>query len=234
MNSSFIIFPNKEKDTTHERWYKGRNIANLTHPCRVLVVSRPGGGKTTFVLNLILKQEPPFKRVYLMHPGLMEGDEESDSDDESQEPRVPEYDAIDYIPLRTIPEPKEFDASVKQLLVIDDMELRNSIKKEKHILNKLVSYASTHKNLSIIITSQCIFSQMLPAIGRFMNAFVVWHYDDANYMRMLAERIGIPKQKFHAWLSIMRSFGTHDSFMIDNTEGTPYPYRKNLCQSITL
>lgn len=186
------------------------------------------------VLNLILRQDPPFNKIYLLHPDL----KNTMDDDDEEEKKVKEYHSIDFIPLYGIPDPVYFkpvdkkDAKLKRLLVIDDMELRTLNKDEKKRLNKVLSYSSSHYNMSVFITSQDIFTQLNVAVVRFCNVFMVFPYSSINYNQMLLNRFGIPKKLQEKIIDEMKNYGTHDSLCIDRTENSPCPFRKNLYQPL--
>jgi hypothetical protein len=229
MASQIVLFTNKQKKH-HENWYAGRDLLNLPCPSRIVMAGKPNSGKTSIILNMILKAQPHYERIFLMHPAL-KSNETSDSDDEDDDDvvdEVPEYDHIDYEPLYEFPHPKFFDNGCKkQLLVIDDTELRTMKKEQKKRLNKVVSYSSSHYNLSIIVSSQDIYSQIPPCILRFANAVILWRFSDLRYMRMLLDNVGINKNHKEAIINEMDNYGLHDYLMVDNTLDTPARYRKN-------
>lgn len=232
-----VIFKNKSKDKFSEKWYTGRGMANYIHPFRMVICGRPNSGKSTNALNVILNQNPPFQRIYLMYPTLSDECDDSDddnTDDDKHSRLADEYSAIDYQPLTEFPKPNFFDAKYKNLLIIDDVELRDSIKKQRHVLNKLLSFTSSHKSLSIIITSQDLFSQCLPAVYRFMNVYCIYRFDDLNYLRMLLSRIGVDEKSREGLMSVIAKLDNHSFITIDRTDGTPAPMRLGHFEKIAL
>ena len=232
---SIVLFPNSDKKH-NEKWTIGRDLANFPNPARILICSKPSCGKSTTVLNLILRQDPPFRKIYLMHPDLKRTME--DGDDDPDEETVKEYSSIDFIPLYGIPDPVYFkpvdekDAKTKRLLICDDMELKTLNKDEKKRLNKVLSYSSSHYNMTVIITSQDIFTQLNVAVVRFCNVFIVYPYSSINYNQMILNRFGIGKKLSEKIIDEMKNYGMHDSICIDRTEGSPAPFRKNIYQKI--
>ena len=42
-------------------------MLNFPHPFRGVLLGPPNCGKTTTVKNTLMRQEPPFKRMYIIH-----------------------------------------------------------------------------------------------------------------------------------------------------------------------
>ena len=60
-----IPFENLDK-VFHERWEPHRDWLDIPHPFRMLFLSKPNGGKTTLILNMILRSalgKYPFRRT---------------------------------------------------------------------------------------------------------------------------------------------------------------------------
>ena len=230
---SIVLIQNKDKKH-NEFWTEGRDLANFPNPSRILICSKPSCGKSTTVLNLILRQDPPFQKIYLLHPDL----KNTMDDDDEDEMKVQEYESIDFIPLYGIPDPVYFkpidkkDAKTKRLLVIDDMELKTLNKDEKKRLNKVLSFSSSHYNMTVVTTSQDIFTQLNVALVRFCNVFIVYPYSSINYNQMIMNRFGISKKLQEKIIDEMKGYGVHDSICIDRTENSPCPFRKNLYQPL--
>jgi hypothetical protein len=190
------------------------------------LISKPNCGKSTLIKNFLLKANPPFRKIYLAHPALRQYDD--DIDDTIPDDVVKEYKELDYIPLNRIPPPKFFDNGCKkQCLILDDLELKNISKEEKSYLNKILSYSSTHYNLTIMTSSQDTISQMPVSVLRFCNVFCLWNYSELNYMTIILTRIGIGKKRREKVLNVMSKFGPHDFLMLDYTVDSPAMVRKN-------
>ena len=236
IKNKVVLFKSKDK-ASHEAWYPNRGITNFPTPFRAVIISPPNGGKTCVAKNLIISQEPPFKKIFLMHAEIPWHNEREDSDseneDDEEEDTVPEYSDIDYIPLNHIPKPKEFDGQ-KALLIIDDRTVKAMNKQERSEFARLFSFTSTHRNLSIIMCTQDAFHQLSTSVLRFANIFIVFHYDELNYLRMLADRIGVDRDKQSRFVSLLKNFDIHDSICLDKTQGTKYSIRKNLFELIDL
>ena len=227
---SLSLIPNADKKH-HEVWHPDSDLASFPCPSRIVLCAKPNGGKTTVVLNLLLKANPPYKKIFLMHPSLRAtGDTETDDDDvDEYSEEVPEYKHVDFSPLYDFPNPKFFDNDCKkQDLLIDDIELKTLTKEQKKRFNKILSYSSTHYNLTVVLTSQDIFTQLPVCALRFCNVFFLWRYSDLNYQRMILNRMGISKKTIEKVLDEMSGYGVHDFLTVDTTLDTPQKFRKNL------
>jgi len=232
--------PNADKKN-HEAWSEERKLINFPHPYRALISGLPNCGKTTSVLNLLVGAKPIFDNIFIIHPecfesNISEADESINKDIIIPECVINEYSGVKFTgALRYFPSPTYFDnvKDKKNLLIIDDVELRNYVKAKPYRttrINKLFSYTSTHRSLSIIITAQDIYSQLLPCIYRLCNVFILYKFKDANQIGLIARNIGIKKEKLESLFKLCKS--KHDSICIDNTADTPAPYRFNIINQV--
>ena len=219
---NFLENPDKK---THEIWSEGRSIINFPHPYRCLISGLPNCGKTTSVLNILVGAKPFFDNIFVIHPecfdsNIAEDDERINKDILVPDCKIAEYSGVEFTGgLRYFPSPSYFDVlqKKKNLLIIDDIELRNYVKGRPYRssrINKLFSYTSTHRSLSIIICSQDLYSQLLPAIYRFCNIFILYKFKDMNQVGLIARNIGVPKKKLEQLFEHLKT--THDSITIDN------------------
>lgn len=238
--------PNPDKKG-FETWSTSRNMVNFPHPYRCLITGPPNSGKSTLVLNILLAAQPTFDNIFILHPETFESnvpevDELKNNnilvtDGKDGKPLViDEYAGVHFTgSLKYFPSETYFDTikKKKNLLIIDDIEIRNYIKKrpyrEKRI-NKLFSYTSTHRSLSIIITCQDVYSQIIPCIYRFCNIFILYKFTDKNQISLLARNIGISKKSLEKLFALCRN--QHDNICLDKTINTPYPYRFNMLNDI--
>jgi len=221
--SDLVLIKNPDKKN-HEKWYEGRNLGDIPCPSRLICCGKPNSGKSTLITNFILKAEPFYERIFIAHPSLMACDEDDEETDE-----IPEYDNIDFEPIREFPKPKFFDNGCKkQLLIVDDISLKNLKKEEKANFNKLCSFASTHYNLTIIIGVQDSFSQLPVSVLRFCNVFNIWRYNDLCFVRMLLNRMGVSKKNSDVLLNELSQYKEHDFMTLDYTLDSPCRFRKNL------
>jgi AAA+ ATPase superfamily predicted ATPase len=232
MENKLVLFTIKDK-VGNEKWTPDRSLINYPVPSRILICSKPSSGKTSLILNIILNAKPYYKKIYLMHQALKNMDISPDGDDgvdEEAEEAVSEYASIDYIPLYDIPSPNFFkdDDNVKKLLVIDDIDLKHLSKQEKHNIGKILSYSSSHYNMTVIIALQDLFQQATVSIARFCNVFTVFPYADITYNRMLLNRMGISGKLSDKIINELKEYRIHDNITIDYTENSPARYRKNI------
>jgi len=218
--NKIIVFKNKDKDKYTEKWHPHKNLANFIRPYRMLILASPSRGKTNVIKNILLHAKPEFDNIYLMHCDLH---------------GTKEYEEIDYIPLEEIPEIEEFDRDFRNLLIIDDFSIGLLNKDELHKLQRLFSYVSTHRNLSIIITSQDLFSQQHNArfIVRYCNIFLLYKIKNLELLGLISKRLGLKKEDTEA---IFKEHITsqYDFLTIDDTQNSPAPLRKNLFDILEL
>ena len=206
-----FYLPNKDK-SNHEKWYKGRDLLNIPKPARIVLVGCPGSGKSNYIKNLILRAEPPYQKIYLLHP-----DEESKDYEDLGEDEI--------IRLDDIPDIDFCDPKVKNLLIIDDINLSNLKKDQKSRLDRLCGYCSTHRNLSVFLTSQDMFN-ILPSVRRNASVFVLYkNVPDLSSLATVASRTGLTSKKLFDIFEQCEN--TRDSVMIDLTPESPAKIRIN-------
>ena len=204
-----VIYENTDK-LFHEKWYKGRQMKNLPHPFRCILSGPPGSGKTNVILNLLVKNEPYFKEVIVIH---------CDAE------YTTEYDDVSARMLSDIPSPKEFDCKLKSFVIIDDIDYLRLPKEQKTNLNRLFGYVSTHKNISVCLTAQDIFN--IPCgVRRCSDVWILWQMNDLDAVSKLGRKINYTasqiKELFDKYIH-----DAHDYIMFDMTKNSPYPLRLN-------
>jgi hypothetical protein len=207
-----VLLPLKNADKAfHETWKLGRNALNFPHPFRGVFLGPPNSGKSTTVKNILLRANPPFEKVTVIHCDP-EGTAEYDDLGESMEIRG------------DIPQANEWSTDVKHLVIIDDLEVKDLPKEQKRNLDRLFGYVSTHKNISVCLCSQDAFN--VPAIvRRCSNLWVLWKGPDLDSMATVARKSGLSAKDMK---DIFNTFTSDkDSLWIDRTSKTPYPLRKN-------
>ena len=200
---------NKDKEF-HESWYKGRNMLNIPHPFRAVLLGPPNVGKGTICKNILLRSYPPYKQVVIIHPDAE---------------YTKEWDDIDAELLSEIPPPEEWDGEEKTMVIIDDMEFRGMNKIQKRNLDRLYGYVSTHKHISVLTCSQDAFN-VPPIIRRCSNLWVLWRCPDLDAMATCARKTGMKSGNFNSIFNQLM-LDTHDSLWIDMTKKSPYKMRKN-------
>lgn len=195
----------------HEKWTPGRDELNIPHPFRAVIIGRPNSGKTTTILNILMRADPPYKKLYVVHcdPGY-----------------TGEYDEVNATMLDEIPDPDDstiFDGKNKTLVVLDDLEYKFMSKQQKRNIDRLFGFVSTHKNVSVCLAAQDCFN-VPPSIRRMSNFWILWRVNDLDSLYMVARKAGIMRKDFDY---LMKKYikGRHDSLWLDRTKDTPYPIR---------
>lgn len=210
--NKLIPMPNRDKQF-HETWYPERNLLDFPHPFRMLLASKPNGGKTTAIKNIVLRValgKKPFQKIIICH---------CDPDN------TREYNDLDHEMVHEIPAIESLDTSKKTLIILEDLNYLDMSQEQKGRLERLYGYASTHKNLSCVLTSQDPF-RVLPTVRRCTNVWILWNNHDAQMTKSLAKRLGISSEKL-VQLFQQECKNPHDSLWMDFTTGSPAPIRKN-------
>ena len=196
----------------HESWTPGRDLLNIPHPFRAVIMGPPNSGKTTVVKNILMRADPPFARMVIIYPdggGFTDEYEDCGGSDT--------VEMLDYIP-----PPSEWDGQKKTLCVVDDFELKGLSKEQRSNLDRLVGHVSTHRNVSVCVCNQDPYNAP-PIVRRCANLYVLWKQRDMISLRTFARRLG---------LDLDRLFEDHcpgrfDSVWVDLTVDTPAPLRIN-------
>lgn len=218
-----VPFVNADKGW-HEKWTKGRNPLDIPHPFRALLTGPPGCSKSTTAKNLLIRADPPFDRVIIVHAAP---DITKEYDD------VKEGTTDEHVILTAeIPPVASFEPEIdadgaefwpKTLLIIDDLDLRALNKVAKTNLNRLLGYVSTHCSVSVIVCTQDPFN-LKADNRRCINLYVIWRSPDMEALAMMASKVGVKNLQalFDKYCKNRR-----DSIWIDTTVDTPFPMRLN-------
>lgn len=202
LKNEIIAFKNPDKGF-HEK-PDPKNPSNFPAPFRMCLCAKPNAGKTNIVKHIVIHQNPPFQRILIYHI----------------DPQTREYDDMDGEFIDEIPNIEEIDPSVKNLLIIEDINLKSLKKEQKELLDRYMGYVSTHRNLSIIITAQralCI----PPNIRGLSNVICLWKTHDSNLLSQISGRIGLtPDEMKFLFKKYIKS--NYDFICIDLTHGTNY------------
>lgn len=207
-----LVVPNRDKKF-HEKWYEGRDLLDFPHPFRMVLASKPNGGKTTVALNVIMRVgagKTPFEKIIVVHCDPEE---------------TKEYLDIDCEMMAEIPSPQEFSPDQKTLVILEDLNYMDMDKTQQGRLERLYGYVSTHKNISCMLTAQDPF-RIIPTVRRCTNIFVIWNNHDVAMVKCLARKTGVDADR------LVQTFNAkcpshHDSIWIDFTTNTPAPWRRN-------
>lgn len=137
-----IVMKNKDK-AFHEKWSASRDMLNFPHPFRCVMSGPPNSGKTNAILNICARVQndgPAFEKIIVVHQDCDMSAEYTDLDVEMQDV-IPGTD-------------EHTENDIKTLIILDDIDFSTLNKESKKNLDRLVGYDSTHKNISVIITSR--------------------------------------------------------------------------------
>ena len=205
--------PSKGDKSFAESWVdekKKGDILNFPCPLRCVLSGPPSSGKTYNIYNILLRQDPPFEKVYLLH-----------FDETSKD-----YTGIHFENTFTeIPNPLHWkdDKQSKKCLIIEDLCFTNLNKIEKKRLNRLFGYTASHCNLSLLITSQN-FLDIGPDLRRQSNLIITFKQPDLNALVIMSKRCGMQKDDF---MKIFDKYlrRTHTALYIDLQNDTKARYR---------
>jgi len=206
--NTIIPISNSDKKGWTEAWTPNRNLLNIPHPYRCILIGPPSSGKSTAIKNMLIRAKPPFEEIMITH-----------YNNESSEYADITEDIDD-----TLPDPLGFDNEAKRCLIIEDLNLKMLQPEESKKLNRLCGYTSSHCNLTIFITCQN-YSDLNASIRRMANLFVIFRNPDISSMSTLANRVGLSRKQMGEHLIALRQ--PHDSLWIDLTRNTPKKIRIN-------
>ena len=211
-----IAIKNADKNW-HEKWEPWRDLLNIPHPFRAVLMGPPNSGKTTVVKNILMRADPPFTRMVIIYPdGGGYTDEYKDCGDDDT------LEMLDYIP-----PPSEWDGQKKTLCVVDDFELKGLSKEQRSNLDRLVGHVSTHRNVSVCICNQDPYNAP-PIVRRCANLYILWKQRDMVSLQSFAKRLGADLDG----LFEDHAHNRFDSIWIDLSCDSPAPLRKNGYETI--
>jgi hypothetical protein len=201
----------------HETWTEGQNLCNIPHPFRAILCGTPGCGKTSTAQNILIRQDPPFKKLIIVHV-----DKDYSEEWDNCEPTEI---------IATIPDYKRIDGIEKTLIVFEDFEINGLDKDKRRLMSRLFGYCSTHKNCSLIVCQQDP-SAVPPLIRRLSNLFVLWKGTDMKVLDLYGSKMGLKKGDLTELFTNCPDI--HDSIWLDLTPGTPAAIRKNAYEVLTV
>ena len=210
-----IAFTNADKKW-HERWKPQRDLLDFPHPYRICLVGPPNSGKSTTVLNILIRARPCFDRIIIIYPGGLSGTSEYN--------RLGKH--VEYLdkipPPEFFPPVKAAKGKLKTMVIIDDFELKEIGKGQRANLDRLIGHVSTHRNVSVMLCAQDYFN--VPTIARrCSNVHIFWKPRDANNLSMMTQRVGEDLEQLFKTIATT----VKDSIWIDMTADSPAPLRKN-------
>lgn len=202
----------------HEKWSKSRDLLDFPCPSRICICARPNSGKTSFIKNHIVRAKPPYKKIWICHYDA------PDTDDPNA--GTLEYDDVQGIMIKDLPDPRSFDRKSKKLLILEDIDMDFLSKEDKAKLSRLFGYASTHKQLTVICACQCAFS-IPPIVRRSSTIFVLYDSPDRDSLATLARKTGLTAKDIKAIFDNLMP-NRYDFLVVDTEHPNPrYRLRKN-------
>lgn len=214
-----IDIKNSDKGFT-EKWTpsRGRDLANLPHPSRICLIGPPSVGKSFICKHLLMHQKPMFQELYIIH-----GDADVTTEFDDLEPTMIMSD---------FPPVEFWDAKLKTLCIVDDVEYSNLSKDQMARLHKLVRYVSSHKNVTLYFTHQSFFE--LPSMVRKLcNVFCIWKPRSSTELKLIASRIGLkPEMLTDIFENQCNQY--RDSLCVDLNINAPHIFRKNIFEPLDI
>lgn len=229
---TIIALPNPDKHD--EKWTKGRDPLDLPCPTRVIISAPPNTGKSTIILNMILRSKPEYKKIWVAHCSELtkEYDILKNDDDKFHDEDKVDVTISDVLPPMSWFEEKggdkNNDRKTKKLVILDDINYKTidkkGAKKDAVSLDRLFGFYSSHMFCSVIATAQNFYN-LDPAIKRMCNLLIIGKINDALCMKSMAQKIGFHFEVFEKYLKLLEH--DHDTLWFDMTKKTPYPIRLN-------
>lgn len=224
-----IPLPNPDKHD--EKWEDDQDPLNLPCPLRAVISAPPNTGKSTIILNIILKSLPEYKKIWVAHCSELtkEYDILKNDDDEDDEDK-PDVTISDILPPKEWFKEKDADSDrkCKKLVILDDIDYKlidkKGAKRDAVSLDRLYGFYSSHQFCSVIATCQNFYN-LIPAIKRMCNLLIIGKINDALCMKSMAQKIGFHYEIFEKYLKLLKD--KHDTLWFDMTNQTPYPIRLN-------
>jgi DNA polymerase III delta prime subunit len=239
-----LVFDNPDKKG-HRR--AGPHDAAPNWPFRLLLSGPPGSGKRNMLLNLIFQLlDPPPSAIHIVHyaPDTTEYDVLEDLGipimfydvqdfpcaenlSKPEEPRIGEHDPLvdpDNEPVAASEARSDWGAS--PLVIIDEVTADTLSPENKHRLERLLNYCSTHHNTSVAYSIQSAMS-VPPPSRRAFDHYCLWKQHDSAVDAMIASRAGVPPSLLHELFDSLCKI-PHDCIWIDSTRPADDPYRFRL------
>lgn len=225
-----LFIPSSDKNFI-EKWGSGRDPLNFPASFRMVIMGKPGCGKTCFIKNVCLRIRPRFEKIYVLH----------------QDKYAHEYDDLDADVINELP-PNDFWMGYREegeedeiegegegedeepyrpktLVIIDDICFKDLPKEQTMLLDRLCGMISSHYNVSLACLNQDVFA-INPIIRKCANVWCIWRPSCTDELNTIARRCGYSSKDFKSLFDNIAK-NENDSILVDQTPGTPYPLRLN-------
>jgi hypothetical protein len=223
----------------HEVWNKGRDLMNFIRPFRWMVTGNPNCGKSSAILNYLIRAKPGFSRIFLLHPRsydpqVPDADQKMNKNLICESCEIPEYDGVEYFALKYLPT-EQFYVGLKgfSCLIIDDIDLQTYTRRvafRQRVVNKTLSYCSTHNNLTVILTSQSPTTQLPNICFSMANVITLFGLKDKYKIRVLGQKLSFDSKQLIYYMQQLKS--SHDNITFDLTLNSPMPIRLNMYEDV--
>jgi len=202
-----IIFENPDKAGWTEK-FDPSDLGRLCHPFRGILAACVSAGKSVTIKNIVLHADPPFDRIVLYHISK----------------DTKEYDDMNVEVIDKTPSIDDFSNKKKNLLIIEDICVKDLNKSDKNKLDRMFGYASSHNSVSILLTAQDPF-QVPVNLRRCSSHLFIWKSTDKTSLRILGDRYNMLAGELQTLLKqCCETY--HDFLILDLTVGAPF-IRKN-------
>lgn len=172
-------------------------------------------GKSTCILNILARANPPYEKVHIIYPGG--GSATGEFDSLKPKSIITFHDRIPDISV--FPTMKE--KAVKTAVVIDDLELKELKADQRGFLDRICGHVSTHRHADVFVCSQQ-WVNIPPVVRRCSNVFVVWKPRDISTLPYMARGMEVDLESLFKLCKLPT-----DSVWVDKTVRSPAPLRLN-------
>lgn len=250
-----VIYPNPEKKGKI-RLGQEEYMPNVTS--RMLLSGPPGSGKRNVILNLVSRMIPPPSVCHLVHH-----DPDTIEYDKLAEWGIPVliYKPNDMPNLENIDDPwgdkkggqiedeqsdqsdpSEGKEGVTQetsttldnpLIIIDEVTADSLNKIGLHRFERLINHACTHRNATLICSSQSAMN-VPPKARRGFNHYALWKQADEGLSKVVAGKVSVKPEVLEDLLGLLKT--PHDFIWIDldSAYDSPWRFRLNLIEPINI
>lgn len=221
-----LIFMGSGDKSKHGCWNEGDDPLLLPRPFRCLLSGGVNSGKTTTILNILMR-DPINKKIFLIHAG---GKATKDYDMMGRK-------NIKFIDSDSIPNAEEFVdmiGDVPSSIIIEDLAFNGMKRVNRDNLDRIFGYVSTHSGdgwgTNVFITTQ-YFCNIPASIRDLCNVFIMYRMKNRDTLITTSRKLGIKKQDV---IDLMDLLEGRQALWIDATANSPYPIRIDGYQLIEL
>lgn len=178
---------------------------------RIILSSRPGSGKGCCVKNIIMRMDPPFERICLLH-----------IDKDTLEWDDCDVEKIDLDDL----EHGFFNREISNALIIDEFDFEGANRQQRGKLDRIFQYTASHYNVTCFCLQQNFCSIPVP-IRRSADMWCIWKSCDNQAVRDISLKTG------HSFKTLAKLFlkSPYD-FITFDFSSEKYPLRLNFFHPI--